>query len=102
MASVSAFAIPVSRRAASAFGVLILVALLTVLIVVPLGSILLQAVSHTGDGRMSKVTYVQRLDTAGGLAPAAGCDADHVGKEADVDYTATYYFYRASPVRGHR
>jgi hypothetical protein len=58
--------------------------------------LLLQAASHDGKGLMSKVTYVQRLSTVGGLAPTTGCDADHVGAEADVDYTATYYFYRAS------
>jgi hypothetical protein len=55
--------------------------------------LLLQAVSHTGDGRMSDVTYIQRLDTVGGLAPTSGCDAGHVGAEARVDYTATYFFY---------
>jgi hypothetical protein len=58
--------------------------------------LLLQAISHSGDGRMSKVTYIQRLSTTGGKAPASGCDADHVGSVANVDYTATYAFYRAS------
>lgn len=53
--------------------------------------LLLQAVSHTGDGRMSEVTYIQRLDTVAGLAPATGCDATTVGASARVDYTATYY-----------
>lgn len=58
-------------------------------------ALLLQAVSHTGDGQMSEVTYIQRLDTVGGLAPTSGCDAGHVGEFARVDYTATYYFYEA-------
>lgn len=57
--------------------------------------LLLGAVSHTGDGRMSGVTYIQRLDTVGGLAPKDGCDATLVGATARVDYTATYYFYEA-------
>ena len=58
--------------------------------------LLLQATSHTGKGKMSDVTYIHRLDTVGGIAPAAtSCDADHVGANADVDYTATYYFYAA-------
>jgi Protein of unknown function (DUF3455) len=56
--------------------------------------LLLQAVSHDGDGRMAKVTYVQRLDTVGGLAPTTGCDASSVGAVARSDYTATYYFYK--------
>lgn len=55
--------------------------------------LLLQAVSHAGDGQMSGVTYIQRLDTVGGLAPASGCDAANVGAVARVDYTATYFFY---------
>jgi hypothetical protein len=55
--------------------------------------LLLQAASHTGDGRMSEVSDVQRLDTVGGIAPATGCDVDHVGDTARVDYTATYFFY---------
>lgn len=58
--------------------------------------LLLQASSHEGRGLMSNVTYIQRFDTTGGLAPASGCDADHVGSEARVDYTATYLFYDAS------
>ena len=56
--------------------------------------LLLTAVSHEGNGRMTKVTYVQRLDTVGGLAPADGCDTAHVGAVARSDYTATYYFYK--------
>jgi hypothetical protein len=56
--------------------------------------LLLVATSHGGpDGRMTPITAVQRLSTSGGLAPATGCDANHVGVSADVPYTATYYFY---------
>jgi hypothetical protein len=58
--------------------------------------LLLRAIAHTGDGRMTPVTYVQRLDTAGGKAPATGCDAGHVGDITGVPYTATYYFYEDS------
>ena len=57
--------------------------------------LLLGAVSHAGQGRMSDVTFIQRLETVGGKAPAAGCDASHVGETTRVDYTATYYFYEA-------
>ena len=55
--------------------------------------LLLGAASHAGQGRMTNVSYIQRLETAGGKAPATGCDANHVGEIARVDYTATYYFY---------
>lgn len=65
--------------------------------------LLLQAVTHEADGRMSDVTYIQRLETVGGLAPMTGCDAAHVGDVARVDYTATYFFYEAKKAPGeHR
>jgi hypothetical protein len=57
--------------------------------------LLLGAASHTGDGKMAKVTFIQRLQTSGGIAPATGCDAAHLGATARVGYTATYYFYKA-------
>jgi Protein of unknown function (DUF3455) len=52
--------------------------------------LLLGAASHAGEGRMTKVSYVQRLDTVGGNALAGTCSA---GATANVPYTATYYFY---------
>jgi len=55
-------------------------------------------VSHTGDGRMSGVTYIQRLETVGGLAPTTSCDPT-TGATARVGYTATYYFYVAKSDR---
>jgi len=63
--------------------------------------LLLQGTSHTGKGLMDKVTYVQRLQTVGGLAPTTGCDADHIGATANVDYTATYAFYVAKAHPAH-
>jgi hypothetical protein len=58
--------------------------------------LLLQAVSHAGGGRMEEVTWIQRLETSGGLnAPTTGCDADHIGVEHRIGYSATYYFYTA-------
>jgi hypothetical protein len=56
--------------------------------------LLLTAVSHSGDGKFAQVTSIQRLNTAGGLAPATGCDATTVGAVARVPYTATYFMYR--------
>ena len=56
--------------------------------------LLLQATSTTGDGRMSKVTYIQRLETVGGLAPQGGCD--HADATVESEYSATYYFYKAT------
>jgi hypothetical protein len=56
--------------------------------------LLLQASAHDGKGQMDDVSYIQRLETLGGLAPSRGCDAAIVGATARVDYTATYFFYR--------
>lgn len=53
----------------------------------------LQTVSTDGPGIFSKVTYVQRLNTTGGLAPAA--PGLTIGEEKRIPYTAEYYFYRA-------
>jgi hypothetical protein len=55
--------------------------------------LLLHAVSTTGSGVFSDVTYVQRANTAGGQAPATGCDATTTGMETRVSYSADYYFY---------
>jgi 6-phosphogluconolactonase (cycloisomerase 2 family) len=55
--------------------------------------LLLKAVSHDGEGRMTNISYIQRLQTVSGVAPAYGCDAAHVGGTARVPYRAVYYFY---------
>jgi len=66
--------------------------------------LLLDVTRHGGaPGKLSDIVQIQRLVTTGGNAPASGCDADHVGAESDVLYTARYFFYHAStnpnPVR---
>jgi hypothetical protein len=49
----------------------------------------------TGGDKLSPTSYIQRLNTTGGAAPASGCSqAADVGKRAFVPYTADYYFYR--------
>lgn len=57
--------------------------------------LLLRAKSHEGAGALANVTYVQRVDTSGGVAPSAGCDEAHAGAEARVEYSANYDFYSA-------
>jgi hypothetical protein len=59
--------------------------------------LLLRATSTSGrpGGSFSSVTYIQRINTTGGLAPVGGCDASTVGALVAVHYTADYYFYRA-------
>jgi hypothetical protein len=50
----------------------------------------------TGGRLLTKTTFIQRLNTNGGSAPATGCSvASDVGKQALVPYRADYYFFRA-------
>ncbi len=48
----------------------------------------------TGTGAFKGVTYVQRVETSGGVAPAEPCSAAVVGKKAAVRYAADYRFYK--------
>lgn len=61
-----------------------------------IAQLLLSAESVSGTGIFSHVTYIQRLATGAGNAPADGCTAASLGKEARVPYTARYRFYAAS------
>lgn len=58
--------------------------------------LLLQAVATsggTGGDRLLGTTWVQRLNTSGGVAPAGSCTP---GDRARVGYSADYFFWRAS------
>jgi hypothetical protein len=59
--------------------------------------LLLKAASHEGRGTFAGVTFIQRVDTVGGLAPATGCDKSHAGEETSSGYQATYFFYAGPP-----
>lgn len=54
----------------------------------------LEAVTTEGPGVFDGVTFIQRVNTTGGVAPAA--PGTFVGEEARVPYTAEYFFYRAA------
>jgi hypothetical protein len=50
-----------------------------------------------GGEKLSDTTYIHRLNTGGGAAPATGCaEATEVGSRVFVPYTADYYFYKAA------
>jgi hypothetical protein len=57
--------------------------------------LLLQTVSSQGPGIYDGTTYIQRVNTTGGLAPLTGANASTVGQQARIPYTAEYFFYRA-------
>ncbi|MES2562697.1 MAG: DUF3455 domain-containing protein [Pseudomonadota bacterium] len=62
--------------------------------------LLLAAQPVAADGSFGNVTSVQRVNTVGGAAPAAGCSQATAGKRARVDYTADYYFFTTREVPG--
>jgi hypothetical protein len=48
-----------------------------------------------GGDKLTETTFIQRLNTTGGLAPSTGCGSlTDVGNQAFVPYTADYFFYR--------
>lgn len=49
----------------------------------------------TGGSALAATTYIQRLNTSGGLVPASGCEASAYGALALVPYTTDYFFYKA-------
>jgi hypothetical protein len=55
--------------------------------------LLVNVVEHGGQGVLSKVTTIQRINTKGGKAPASGCDAGHAGQDLRVPYQADYLFF---------
>lgn len=57
---------------------------------------LVEADPAEGEGAMSGVSYIQRLDTQGGVAPDVTCDGDHEGATAVVTYQADYIFWTAN------
>ncbi len=63
------------------------------------GSIPMQLVKAnpaTGMGAMTGVTYIQRVATRGGVAPAMACGSANVGAKQVVQYQADYIFYKAA------
>jgi hypothetical protein len=59
--------------------------------------LLLRAKTTQGAGTFGHVTYIQRVNTVGGVAPAGGCDKERAGAEVSIDYHADYYFYGPRP-----
>jgi hypothetical protein len=62
---------------------------------------LLLSAAKTGAATLGRTfadtTYVQRIETMGGLAPAPStCNSGTAGRTAEVPYTADYTFWRAA------
>lgn len=49
----------------------------------------------TGGATLARTTFIQRVNTFGGLAPSTGCDVpNELGKKAFIPYPADYVFYK--------
>lgn len=54
------------------------------------------SVVSTTPGRLGRTTWIQRVATVGGLAPAAGeCTAATAGARKEIPYSADYRFWKA-------
>lgn len=50
-----------------------------------------------GGDALAQTTFIQRVNTSGGIAPTTGCtNDDEIGKVALVPYSTDYFFYRKS------
>jgi hypothetical protein len=57
--------------------------------------LLLRTKAHEGQGLVADAAFIRRIDTKGGVAPTAGCDAGHISEQARIRYSATYQFFGA-------
>ena len=55
--------------------------------------LLLVSTETNGPGIFNRITYVQRVNTVGGVPPTTPGSVD--GEVKEIPYTAEYYFYRA-------
>ncbi len=55
---------------------------------------LVKANPASGPGLMQGVSYIQRVATVGGVAPAAPCSAAAAGRREVVSYRADYIFWK--------
>jgi len=47
-----------------------------------------------GGTALTQTSYIQRVNTSGGVAPPAACDASSLGQMVLAPYTTDYYFYQ--------
>lgn len=49
-----------------------------------------------GQGKLTAVSYVQRVNTKGGVAPHAKCSSDNDDEKVEVDYQANFIFWKTN------
>jgi hypothetical protein len=55
--------------------------------------LLLETSEPQGKGLLSSASFIQRVNTRGGLPPTLACNSNHLGIEKQVAYSADYIFY---------
>src|ERR1041385_2835396 len=55
--------------------------------------LLVTVTGNSGNGKLSGVTSIQRVNTLGGLAPSSECTSQSGVVEFKSSYSADYYFY---------
>lgn len=55
--------------------------------------LLVEVTEYKGQGLLSNIAYINRVNTQGGLQPIKPCDNNHLGSEKPVAYQADYIFY---------
>jgi len=55
--------------------------------------LLISTHSAGAPGVLSAVSFIQRVNTEGGIAPAEGCNAASIGRQTRVGYRADYRFF---------
>ena len=61
--------------------------------------LLLKATENSPNGMFKDITYIQRVNTTGGLRPTTPGIVN--GEIVEVEYTAEYYFYKAENPNGN-
>ena len=56
---------------------------------------LVKANPASGNGSLTGTTYIQRVNTQGGVAPASACEGSNTGAKQIVKYQAGYIFWHA-------
>jgi hypothetical protein len=59
--------------------------------------LLLKSTQVQGNGLLSKVEFIRRSETHGGVASTQGCDVTHLNSVSRIPYTANYTFYTSKP-----
>ncbi len=55
--------------------------------------LLVKGINHQGTGLFNTVSFINRMNTQGGVKPNTGCNSNHLGSERAIAYQADYLFY---------